>query len=78
MWNDGARWDAILVALRDQGFSKIDSIRATAEILRLPLADAKRLVHDSQAWADRRQNDDEWHDALIVELEAAFTSPPGI
>lgn len=27
MWNEGARWDAILVALRDEGFSKIDCIR---------------------------------------------------
>ena len=71
MWNDGARWDGILVALRGEGFSKIDCIRATAELLRLPLADAKGLVHDSRAWADRRQHDDEWHDALIVELQAA-------
>jgi hypothetical protein len=32
------------------------------------LADAKRIVHESRAWADRRERDDEFHDTL----EAAF------
>lgn len=82
LWDDGARWDAILVTLRDpilvtlrdQGFSKSDCIRATVEILRLPLADAKRIVHESRAWADRREQDDRFHDALIAELEAEISS----
>src|SRR5437879_13905554 len=58
MRDEGARWDAILEALRSEGFSKVDCIRATVEILRLPLADAKRIVHDSRAWADRRKNEE--------------------
>jgi hypothetical protein len=70
LWAAGARWDEILQTLRAEGFSKIDSIRATVEVLRLPLADAKRLVHESRAWSDRREQDDLWHDALIAELEA--------
>lgn len=70
LWGDGARWDAILEALRDEGFSKIDCIRATVEVLRLPLADAKRIVHESRAWADRREDDDRFHDALVAELQA--------
>lgn len=70
MWNDGARWDAILDALRNEGFSKMDCIRASVEVLRLPLADAKRVVHESRAWADRREDDDRFHDALIAELQA--------
>jgi hypothetical protein len=37
MSGDGARWNAILEALRNEGFSKIDCIRATVEILRLPI-----------------------------------------
>ena len=41
MWDDGARWDEILGTLRDEGFSKVECIRATVEILHLPLADAK-------------------------------------
>lgn len=70
MWDEGARWDAILVALRNEGFSKIDCVRATVDLLRLPLADAKRVVHESYAWTDRREHDDRWHDALMVELQA--------
>ena len=74
LWDDGAPWDAILFTLRDEDFSKSDCIRATVEILRLPLADAKRIVHDSRAWADRHEQDDRFHDALIAELEAEISS----
>ena len=70
MWDDGARWDEILETLRAEGFSKVDCIRATVEILRLPLADAKRIVHDSRAWADRRKNDEQFHDVLEAEFRA--------
>jgi len=57
-------------ALRAEGYSKTDSIRASVEMLRLPLADAKRLVHESGVWDDRHDTDDELHDALIAELGA--------
>lgn len=70
MWDEGARSDAILEALRNEGFSKIDCIRATVEVLGLPLADAKRVVHESHAWADRREHDDKSHDTLVAELQA--------
>jgi len=56
--------------LRAESYSKADCIRASVEVLRLPLADAKRLVHESQVWRDVRDADDEWHDALIAELRA--------
>ena len=32
--------------------------------------DAKRIVHESRAWADRRENDDQFHDALEAEFRA--------
>lgn len=70
MWDDGARWDEILGTLRDEGFSKVECIRATVEILRLPLADAKRIVHESRAWADRREDDDRFHEVLEAEFRA--------
>ncbi len=70
LWRHGARWDTILVTLREEGFSKVDCIKATAQQLRVPLADAKRLVHHSEAWADTRQPDDAWHEALVAELDA--------
>jgi hypothetical protein len=70
LWDAGARWDEILEALRNEGFSKVDCIRATVEILRLPLADAKRIVHESRAWADRREDDDRFHEVLEAEFRA--------
>jgi ribosomal protein L7/L12 len=70
LWEDGARWDAILATLRAEGFTKVDCIKATVELLRLPLADAKRVVHDSDSWADVRGPDDEWHDSLVAALDA--------
>lgn len=70
MWGVGARWDEILETLRAERFSKVDCIRATVEILRLPLADAKRIVHDSRAWGDRRKSDEQFHDVLEAEFRA--------
>jgi hypothetical protein len=70
LWESGRRWDDVLQALRDEGQSKTASIRATTEVLRLSLADSKRLVHGSRVWRDRRELDDELHDALIAEISA--------
>ena len=71
LWDDGARWDAILTTLRAEGFTKVDCLKATVELLRLPVADAKRVVHDSHTWADVRGLDDEWHHSLVAELDAS-------
>ncbi len=77
LWHAGERWDAILGALRADGYSKVDCIKATVEQLRLPLTDAKRIVHESTAWADVRQDDDRWHEQLAVDVEAALAGPEG-
>lgn len=69
LWSGGQRWDKVLEALRAEGYSKTDAIRATVEVLRLPLADAKPLVHGSAVWRDVRGADERWHNALIGELE---------
>jgi hypothetical protein len=63
----------ILVCLRDEGFSKVGCIQAAVEILRLPLVDAKRLVHESRAWADRREPDDQFHEVLEVVFRAGVS-----
>lgn len=57
-------WDATLTVLRDEGFTKVQSVRATVEVLGKPLDEAKTLVHDSPAWVDRRGRDDEFHASL--------------
>jgi hypothetical protein len=77
LWQAGERWDAILGALRAEGFSKVDCIKATVQQLRLPLADAKRVVHDSAAWADVRERDDEVLDRLAREVEVGTHSDRG-
>lgn len=70
LWQAGERWDAILGVLRAEGFSKVDCIKATVDQLRLPLGDAKRIVHDSATWADVRERDDDLLDRLASEVEA--------
>ncbi|MFN0091273.1 MAG: hypothetical protein ACKVWR_13555 [Acidimicrobiales bacterium] len=47
-------WERVLVQLRADGFSPIESIKITRAVLRVPLAEAKRIVHFSIAWADAR------------------------
>lgn len=74
LWTEGSRWDAVMQTLRDEGYSKTDCIRASVEVLRLPVADAKRLVHESDVWHDRRKADEEWQDAVIAELPAEALS----
>lgn len=69
LWAHGDRWDEILATLRAEGYSKVDSIKATVELLRLPLAEAKRVVHDSTTWSDAKARDEPWQDRLVLELD---------
>ena len=75
LWAEGHRWDEVLSALRAEGCSKNDSIRATVEVLRLSLGAAKRLVHGSEAWLDARESDERWHDELVGELRPQVLPP---
>lgn len=66
VWTETGSWEATLTVLRDEGFTKVQSVRATVEILGKPLGEAKALVHESAAWVDRRGQDDEFHASLDV------------
>ncbi len=57
-------WDTVLEQLREEGFSQAQSIKATVERLGVSLAEAKRIVHGSAAWADVRSENDSFHQAL--------------
>ena len=57
-------WDTVLEQLREEGFSQAQSIKATVERLGVSLAEAKRIVHASAAWADVRSENDSFHQAL--------------
>jgi hypothetical protein len=60
----GAPDDEVLGRLRQNGLGKIDCIAVLHDATGLSLVDAKRAVHDSPAWADRREQDDALGDAL--------------
>ena len=60
----GAREDEVLGRLRQRGLGKIDCIAVLHAATGMSLNDAKRAVHYSPAWADRREQDD----ALGVSL----------
>lgn len=68
LWSDGRAWEEIVASLRAEGFSKIDCIRVAVELLRVPLGEAKRLVHFSAAWADLRQRDETFQSLAVAAL----------
>jgi ribosomal protein L7/L12 len=65
---DGASPEMIAARLRDEGASKIESIRALCDGLGMSLSDAKRAIHFSPTWADTKELDEK----IWRELEAAL------
>jgi ribosomal protein L7/L12 len=61
--------EQVLRFLRAAGFGMIDSIKATMALTGVPLGEAKRLVHTSAAWADRRAEHDALHRAVAEAVE---------
>jgi hypothetical protein len=60
----GASVDELVAWLRGYGCSKIECMYILVRSLGLQLEEAKRIVHFSPVWEDRRASDDELHDAL--------------
>ncbi len=56
-------WDHVLAQLRGDGFSPVESIKVTRAVLHVSLGEAKRIVHESGAWSDARDEFDMLHDA---------------
>lgn len=63
----GATSEDIVLFLRAQGCSKVESIAAIARILEVALGRAKEIVHTSKTWEDIRERDDRFHDSLDVD-----------
>lgn len=57
-------WGTVLEQLRKEGFSQAQSVKATVERLGVPLAEAKKIVHLSETWADVRSDNDSFHREL--------------
>jgi ribosomal protein L7/L12 len=62
--------DVSLAALREQGASPIDSIKAVREVTGVSLADAKRVVSESTAWDDIRESHAKFVHELVDAIEA--------
>lgn len=65
LYSEGKSMDSVLMDLRADEFSVIDCIKAVRELQPCSLAEAKQIVHFSEAWSDLRDA----HDALHLELE---------
>jgi hypothetical protein len=72
LWNEGYQWEDLVAALRAAGFTKIDCIRVAIDLLRLPLSEAKRLIHLSPAWSDVRTRDDAFHALAAAAVAGAI------
>lgn len=66
--------EGVLRFLRAKGCSKVDSISILIELAGVSLAEAKRVVHFSDAWRDVRENDEALHELMeraVDQLPAA-------
>jgi ribosomal protein L7/L12 len=69
--------EEILISLRDEGSTIIESIKVMRELHGLSLGDAKDFVHVSRAWADRRELHDAVHERAIEAVaDLASRVPP--
>ena len=75
---NGADQEDILSFLRRRCFSKVVSARILMELEELTLEEAKHAVHFSRAWADTREADERFHEALVeaAKLQEEETSSP--
>ena len=55
--------------LRQQGESKIGTMRILVAVGQLTLAQAKTLVHRSETWRDQREADETLHESLEDALQ---------
>jgi hypothetical protein len=69
----GASVDKVLGYLRKEGCEVIDSIRVLTQIGGMDLATAKRVVHISDTWSDRRSAHERFHEQVeeVAREEAA-------
>jgi len=64
MVSRGVGVEDIVATLRQRGLSKVQTIKVLFDLRLADAYDAKKLVHDSPAWADVRERDEEFHRKL--------------
>jgi hypothetical protein len=78
MLQEGRSIDEVMVFLRAHGCSKVDCMWALEDFAGMSHVEAKTAVHESEAWATRRANDEALHEQLERELrDAADERPDG-
>ena len=69
IFNDTNDIEYVLTYLRDNGYSKVQSMQILIELQKIDLDEAKRIVHLSKVWADTYSRDENIHDAIKKVLE---------
>jgi len=69
LWRQRKGMESFLREMRDHGARQVESIIALRELGGLSLADAKKLVHFSQTWADMQETSEALHAAAYEALE---------
>lgn len=69
MLREGKTIDEVLRYLRKETNSKVVSGVVLINGLNIPSAEAKRLVHFSEAWRDMKDRDEKFHEDLFSALE---------
>lgn len=55
--------------MRSEGFTPIECIKGLMIIAEIPLAEAKRILHFSETWADIREDQERFQRSLADEAE---------
>jgi ribosomal protein L7/L12 len=66
MLRTGTSEEKVVAHLRQLGLDKIDSIKVIRAATGMSLGEAKERVHLSEAWADRREADDAFHETAFA------------
>ncbi len=61
--------ESLLEVMRHHGCSKIESIKLLMQLRKLPLREAKLVVHNSHAWQDVKESDEGFHERLAEHLD---------
>ncbi len=72
--NEETDLNSVLVRLRTDGASKVHSIAALCGALDWRIQDAKALVHNSAAWEDVRERDEQFHEDFERAIQATIDS----
>ncbi len=65
----GASVEDLILAMRKAGLCQIDCIKMVRDLCGISLGDAKEAVHYSNAWADRKEINEAFHEAAFQAAE---------